>query len=157
MNSYSSLKLQQQVVDDVLTNFRDTVDVRLGSTPCEVQAMLKYIHEHLFEKSLTVGEVKRKCRLTNNNVPTRFRLSVGRGIREYIMDLRIRAAVEVLSKLEVSIHVLASAAGYTEESFSKLFRKTNGCSPLEYRREILTKENKRNGQERISREMVKPY
>ncbi|MBI3586887.1 MAG: helix-turn-helix transcriptional regulator [Ignavibacteriales bacterium] len=135
---------RQQMISGALRRFTNVLDSRLGFFPSEVQIMLRYIHEHLFEETLTVESVKEACQLKNNNVTTKFLQTVGVGTREYIVSQRLKAAASILHTTEVSIYQIAFAVGFTEETFSKLFKKKYGCTPLNYRRE----RSKRNGQEK---------
>lgn len=135
---------QLKSIEEALKRFTDLLDSRLDYFPEEVQRMLRYIHEHLFEDTLTVEKVKTACLLTDNNVTTRFRQTVGVGTRQYIVYQRLKAAASVLHTTEVKVYLLASAIGYTEETFSKLFKKAYSCSPLHYRKGRA----KRNAQEK---------
>lgn len=134
---------QQEAVKEVQRRFREILDSRLEMFPADVQSMMKYIHAHLFENTLTVDKIKRICRQANNNIVTRFRMTVGIGVREYIVNQRLKAAASVLCNTQVNIYFVASSIGYTEEAFSRLFKKTYGCTPSEYRRE----RKGQNGQE----------
>ena len=107
--------------------------------------MLKYIHNHLFENTLTINEVKSACQVRNNNIATKFRLLVGTGIREFVINHRLNAAETVLKEAKVSIYLLVNAVDYTEEAFSKLFKRVKGESPLRYCQKVLRKMDKRNG------------
>lgn len=133
---------QERIINDALRGFVNVLDSRIDFFPIEVQTMLKYIHEHLFEETLTVEKVKEACRLKNNNITTKFWQNVGTGTREYIVTQRLKAAASILHATEVSMYQVAFAVGFTEEAFSKLFKKKYGCTPLNYRRA------KKNGQEK---------
>ena len=149
---YRDMATQQQVIDEGLRRFRDLLNSHISLFPENVQRMLRYAHDHLFEETLTVERVMADCGLRNHNVTSRFRVAVGIGMHEYIVNQRLKAAASVLSKNEVNIYLVASAIGYTEEAFSRLFRQTYDCTPSEYR----DGESKGKGQEKWSRELVKP-
>lgn len=133
---------QKQIINDALRGFVNVLDSRIDFFPIEVQIMLKYIHKHLFEETLTVEKVKEACRLKNNNITTKFWQNVGTGTREYIVTQRLKAAASILHTTEANIYQIAFVVGFTEEAFSKLFKKKYGCTPLNYRRA------KKNGQEK---------
>jgi AraC-like DNA-binding protein len=123
---------QQQFIKEALKRFTELLDSRLDHFPREVQIMLRYIHQHLFDKDLTVEKIERACSLRNHNVATKFRHAVGVGPAECISNLRMEAAAFVLLKRKVEINLLADAVGYTEEGFPRRFKKVYGCSPLQY-------------------------
>jgi transcriptional regulator GlxA family with amidase domain len=122
MDRHEDIVAEREVIEDVLRGFRDTLDAHLDSHPPYVQQMLKYIHDHLFDSTLAIEEVKKACRLSNNNITTKFRHSVGLGTREYIRSQRLKVAAAILHKMDVNIYLVADAVGYTEEAFSKLFK-----------------------------------
>jgi AraC-like DNA-binding protein len=124
---------QQHVIEEGLKRFTGLLDSHLGFFPEDVQRMLRYVHDHLFEETLTVERLKADCGLKNHNVTTEFPLAVGIGTHEYIVNQRLKAAATILSKNEINIYLVASAIGYTEEAFSRLFRETYGCTPSQYR------------------------
>jgi AraC-like DNA-binding protein len=123
---------QQQIIEEALKRFTDFLNSRLDFFPVEIQEIFSCMHEHLFESSLTVEDVKMRCGLTNNNITTIFRQIVGVGMHEYIVNQRLKAAASVLRNNQVRIYLLAYAVGYSEETFSRLFKKTYGCPPLQY-------------------------
>jgi len=134
---------QQEVIEVGLKKFTDPLNSNLDLFPEEVQRILRCVHSHLFERSLTVEIVKAKCGLKNNNVTTKFRLVIGVGIREYVTSQRLKAAASILSNHQLAIYLVATAVGYTEEAFSRLFRETYDCTPSQYRE----MQSKRKGQE----------
>jgi transcriptional regulator GlxA family with amidase domain len=123
---------QQEVIQKTFQRFLSQLDQNAGAMPFEVRVILRYVHAHLFEPGLTVHAIRKACGLANNNVTTRFRRATGMGIREYVVNHRLAAAARVLSTQSVNIYLLAAAAGYTEEAFSKAFKNQYDCTPLQY-------------------------
>ena len=145
MNMFNDIFIQKQIIETILINYRKNLDSQLEYCPSDVRSVLKYLHNHLFENTLTIKEVKLACRIRNDNITAKFRLLVGKGLREYIINQRLKAAETALKEAEVSIYLLANAIGYTEEAFSKLFKRVKGESPLRYCQKVLRKMDKRNG------------
>lgn len=94
--------------------------------------MLRHVHLHLFRKSLTVEEIKEACRCKNNNIVTFFKQELETDIRRYIASRRLDAAEYVMRRKKVTISLLASCVGYTEELFWRDFKAEYGCTPLEF-------------------------
>lgn len=101
--------------------------------PClsrEVAAVLEFIHAHLFDSTLNVNRVKQCCRIRNNNISTRFRTTIGLGIREYIEALRLEAALRLLQCHRFEIYLIGMAVGYEhQETFCRAFQRHFGFLP----------------------------
>ena len=101
--------------------------------PCDLRELMVCIHDSLFEQELTVKKLKVRCRIRNDNVSTRFRHQVGRGIKEYIEMHRMRAAGQMLRHPGVSVFEVAMAVGYKHvETFYQVFQRHYGCTPGVY-------------------------
>lgn len=118
--------------------------------PRDVSEVLDYIHQHLFDPDLNVTTVRAGCRLRDNNISTRFRMALGRGIREHIEHLRLRAADQLLRESDLEVYLVAMAVGYDhQETFCRAFQRHFGASPSQTREEA--RENvKKTRQERAS-------
>jgi AraC-like DNA-binding protein len=137
-----AVAMQERIIKQELDKFKASVaEVKTDALPREVRRMLQSIHQELFEPTLRVFELKRKCGVRNNNISTDFRRALGMGIREYIEDRRIQAAMRLLAYEELEIFAIGFTVGYShEESFTRAFRRRLGRTPSQYRREIVKKE-----------------
>jgi AraC-like DNA-binding protein len=133
MNSFSEIIAQKKLIEDALVSFYSSINSQIQFYPKDIQKMLKYIHDHLFENTLTVEKVKKECGFTNNNIVTRFRHIVEQTPRKYIIKRRLEAVVEILNKSNINNFILAESIGYTEEAFSRIFRKVYGCTPIQFK------------------------
>ena len=76
-----------------------------------------------------------KC-FTLNKIVT---LYTGMTLRQYIIDLRLRSAIELLQLGQLSISQIASTVGYLDlQSFSRMFKLKMGVSPTLYRDQYIT-------------------
>lgn len=155
MNCFDDTIIQQQIIGTYLASFKVQLNSNLELYPPDLQKMLNYIHGHLFDSDLTIENVKKYCCITNNNVVSSFRNNVGLKPREYIIMKRLKASASILKNENINIYILALSIGYTEEAFSRLFKKTFGMSPLNYRHSFLREMDKRNDQEILARENIK--
>lgn len=106
--------------------------------PSDVEKAVRYIHAHLFEEALGVQEVKAGCGLRSNNLSSRFKLSVGMGIRAYIENCRLQAAMRLLWHEDLEVYLVGHAVGYAyPESFTRAFTRSVGCTPSEFRTYIV--------------------
>jgi two-component system response regulator YesN len=123
-------KLRQ--VQEALELIRDEIKPETEGLPREIADILRYIYEHLFDPTLSVGSLRVTCRLRNNNISTRFRKILGIGIREYIEALRLEAACHLLRQERCEVYLAAMAVGYFhEETFCRAFHRRFRRSPSE--------------------------
>jgi len=112
--------------------------------PPDVRAVVHYIHCHLFNEMLTVGELKRQCGIGDNNISGRFRYYVGMGIKQYIDDHRIRLAKRLLRRNQATILAIALTVGYPSHSaLTKSFKRHVGCTPSVFREREAEKKDAR--------------
>lgn len=138
-------------IERTLQDFLDGSRPREGELPREVEEIVRYIHDHLFDSSLNVNLIKVRCRLRNNNVSTRFRKIVGIGIREYIEKLRLEAAGSLLGERDLEVYLVAMAVGYQhQETFCRAFQRYFGYTPSERRLLALAAGSERIDQEKPS-------
>jgi transcriptional regulator GlxA family with amidase domain len=66
-----------------------------------------------------------------------FKRRFGVSPQKYILELRISTAKELLTSTDLPIKEIGSACGYADPHFfSRIFCKSCGVSPTEYRRGI---------------------
>ncbi|WP_162241887.1 helix-turn-helix domain-containing protein [Paenibacillus sp. Leaf72] len=65
----------------------------------------------------------------------KFKQCTGFGFSEYVQLVRIREAQRLLRETDLKIIEVAACVGIDPvANFHKLFKSTNGCSPLQYRK-----------------------
>ncbi len=125
---------KQSRIEGMLTEFRGDIPKPPPHLPWEMQQILGCVHRYLFDSDLNVTTVRRRCRLRNNNVTTRFRCAVGQGLRDYIEAGRVEAAKRLLCHPDVEIYLIAMAVGYEhQETFCRAFQRQTGRAPSEWR------------------------
>lgn len=120
---------------DVLQRFLRARKPEPGRFPREVEEMLAIIHESLFETQFSVKVLKARCRITDNNVSSRFRQKTGVPLKAYMQGLRMEAATKLLREDSAAIVDIATAVGFSyPQTFYRVFQKHYDCTPAEYRR-----------------------
>lgn len=65
---------------------------------------------------------------------TVFRKETGTGLKEYLLEVKMKYACQALARTDISISRLALNLGFSDaHNFSNAFRKVTGCSPTAYR------------------------
>jgi AraC-like DNA-binding protein len=126
---------QDERIDEHLGAFLSKKILRGDELSEELQSVLDCIHGHVFEPDLNVKTLKARCQIRDNNVSSRFRYTLGIGIKEYIESLRMEAAMLLLREEGLPVFHVAKAVGYAyEETFYRAFRRHFGCTPARHRR-----------------------
>ncbi|MDQ6422909.1 response regulator [Paenibacillus sp. LHD-117] len=98
-----------------------------------VEVAMQYIHSH-FASELTLEKVASVVYLNTVYFSQLFKQKTGGGFKEYVTQLRLDRAMELLSQSELKIGEIADRVGYSDvRHFSQIFRKKTGCTPSEYR------------------------
>jgi len=96
--------------------------------------LLGYIHSHFTEK-LCIAELAASEHLSVSRFRDVFHNTFGCSPMEYIMDLRIRYAQDLLIDTNLSIGEISQLCGYSDALyFMRLFQKKNGVSAMTYRK-----------------------
>jgi AraC-like DNA-binding protein len=83
----------------------------------------------------TLDTLAGRVGLSRTSFAERFREAVGDTPLQYLRTIRMQHAVRLLGETSHSLEQVASAVGYQDAfSFSKVFKRTLGVSPREFRR-----------------------
>ena len=94
----------------------------------------KYIQEH-FQEPLRLEDVSSIVGFNATYFSTLFKKETGQNFVDYLTELRINKAKELLCEADVSVSDAAELVGYRDlKYFSRLFKKTTGISPSDYKK-----------------------
>ena len=81
-----------------------------------------------------VAAMVKQSTLTDRTFKRRFKNATGYAPLEYVQSLRIEEAKQILETTDIPISDVATSVGYEEpNSFRRLFKRTTGISPHQYR------------------------
>jgi AraC-like DNA-binding protein len=114
------------ILDEILTcasSRRNISDQEL------VEQAIEYMKSHYMEP-ITVSELAGQYGLNNKQFAYLFQKYAGMGSNEYLIELRMRRAKELLCSTASSVMEISACVGYVDPyHFSKLFKKRTGFSP----------------------------
>jgi two-component system response regulator YesN len=100
-----------------------------------VKKTIKYMNKH-FKEKLTLGDSATHFHVNQSYLSALFKQEMGKSFTEYLTLLRLREAKKLLRETELNLTDIAYQCGFSDQSyFSKVFRKTEGLSPKEYRKQ----------------------
>lgn len=96
--------------------------------------VLDYIDKNYTEESLSLGSVACAADVSANYLSSVFSQTMQKTFTEYVTEKRMEKAKKLLRGGEKSSGKVAMEVGYKDAHyFSYVFKKTQGCSPREYR------------------------
>ena len=122
----------QQHTDDINNkeNERGTLSNSEMDLVCEIS---KFINNYP-ELSLSITELTRKTGLSPSKLQEGFKLMHGTTVSDYIRDIRLLKAEELIKNTDLNISEVVYSIGFTSRSyFSKIFRRKYNCSPKQYK------------------------
>lgn len=94
----------------------------------------RYIQQH-YREALRLEDVSSAVGFNATYFSTLFKKETGQNFVDYLTDLRIGKAKELLSGDDLSVQDVADMVGYRDlKYFSKLFKKVTGVSPSDYKK-----------------------
>lgn len=100
----------------------------------EVTEVKKYVQEHLSEK-LSVPTLAASVNMSESRFSHVFKKETGISFWEYVNQLRMDKAMELLTETDLRIGDVAEETGWENPNyFSTQFKKKTGKTPVEYRK-----------------------
>lgn len=130
--------ISSKLITDVLTLcFTVPLNRELAaqsSSAGKMQSVKEYIDVH-FAGHLSLDELSAHFFLSKYHLSREFKRIYGITLGNYILSQRITYAKELLRFSDKSIEAIAAACGIADTSyFNKVFRKSEGISPSQYRK-----------------------
>jgi two-component system response regulator YesN len=100
-----------------------------------IQQAKAYIDDHFSDPGLQMSYVAKKFNLSPNYFSTVFGQEIGETFRDYLNNLRIDHAKELLRTTNMKCGEVAYQSGYNDSHyFSTFFKKKTGFTPQQFRR-----------------------
>ena len=105
-----------------------------GRNQSVIRTALSYMEENFADDSVTLNRVAQVANVSANHFSAMFSQEMGQTFIEYLTQLRMTKAKELLCCTDKRSGEIALEVGYKDPHyFSFLFKKTQGCTPSEYR------------------------
>lgn len=132
---FSSEEEMQATASNILTR---ALAIRDRESLSRYSALIRkacaYTEEHFSDPNLTLSDAARHVHLSVNHFCTVFSQETGTTFIEYLTQLRLQRARELLENTTLRSADIAPGIGYRDPHyFSYLFKKNTGFSPREYR------------------------
>ncbi|MCX7547226.1 AraC family transcriptional regulator [Xanthomarina sp. F1114] len=122
----------QQHADDLKNPQQDTGSLTKNEIET-IQEVSRYINKD-FDNQITINQLYRQFGLSPSKLQEGFKLMHGHTVTEYIREVRIKKAEELIKNTDMNISEVVYSIGLTSRSyFSKIFKEKYNCSPKDYK------------------------
>ena len=134
----ASIKTVEQLREQVYRILTSTLAFRDRHTSSHymgtIQQAKDYIDHHYMEPELSLNEVAAHVNLSPSHFSVVFSKEASQTFKEYLTEIRIKKAKELLRTTALRSADIAYQVGYSDPHyFSHVFRKVTGLSPNEFR------------------------
>ena len=135
LDRIQSLQEIRQKIIEMVMECVSTESVADANARSKIQMAIGYIQEH-FAENLTVNVLAEHYGMSPNYFSSMFKKEMSRSAVNYITELRINQARELLYHSELSVADISKKVGYEDSQyFFRVFKKYLGMTPLQYREE----------------------
>lgn len=134
--------LEKETIDEVFMSFmqlfqkisEQTHTVKEEKNDFLMESIKEMVEENYLDQNLSLQSISLKMRMSSVYIGRIFKRSESISVAEYINEVRLRHALNLLENKDFSILEIMKLVGFSNESnFFKLFKKKTGTTPNEYR------------------------
>ncbi|NOU98172.1 response regulator [Paenibacillus sp. LMG 31456] len=101
-----------------------------------IQKAVTFMEQH-YHRDISLQEVADAVYLTPNYFANLFKERTGETMLNFLSDIRISKAKELLKQPDIKIYEVAERVGYTDAKyFGQVFKKIVGLTPVEYKKAV---------------------
>ena len=137
-NDYYRMGLAYRFLGLAVESWEKSTDGETRKTDMTVDDYVHYAVRFIqsnYASSIKVNDVADYIGINRTYLTSIFKEKMDKSPQEFLMQVRMSKACELLLNTDVPINVVAREVGYEDQmAFSKMFRKKNGLSPDQYRK-----------------------
>ena len=98
-----------------------------------LRSMIAYINQHYPER-ITLAEIAKIAGVSEREASRCFKKTIGQSPMEYLIKYRLNQSKKLLLETNMTITAICQQCGFSDSAyFGKVFRKSYGMTPSEYR------------------------
>ena len=136
-NIYSEVQEKLKDYKEQLVEHDDGLSVKVPARtewPYQIVRTHNFTNKYLFDSRMTVGWLRKQCRVNGKSFAAQFELCTGFGPKQYILHHRIEASKQLLKHSEANITQIALALGFRSVSaFCNAFKIKENTRPTRWR------------------------
>ncbi len=135
VNSQSEHELKQRIMDHVHDICSKIEESKQNERLSIVNEAEKYLEQNYSDPQLDLSKLSEALHVSISYISKEFKRVKGKTVIEYLTDVRMNKAKELLKDTDMKVFEISLNIGYEDANyFSYNFRKHIGVSPLKYRK-----------------------
>ncbi len=123
--------LHEKYTDKLIRNTQEYLSQKKG-----LNRVIQYLHDN-FTQDVSLDQMAEMLYVSKYHFCHLFKEETGKTLKEYVNDLRINRAVDLLSSTDMSMTGIADVCGFNDSNyFSRVFRQVMGVSPSAFKRDL---------------------
>lgn len=136
LNQYERLEQLEQFTVGALDSFIERIREKRGSRERNetIDKAKLYIQKHYMRSDMSLNLLAGEFHISISHLSKLFKEQMECNFIDYLMEVRMNQAKELLSGTEAKIRDIAEQVGYSNvNSFVRIFKKMTGLTPTEFR------------------------
>lgn len=137
IDTNKNLKILSNLYDflfELLNEFPNLINSNKNAQQAYLDEALLYIQLN-FQDNISVMDIANHLSIDRSYLHRIFKKNLNLSPQEYILNLKLEKATELLSTTSLTIGDIARSVGYSDTMlFSKTFKKYKSCTPSKYRK-----------------------
>ena len=126
-------KLRKWFIDKISEACRNVMSRRENRSNGVIDRAREYIHNN-YKNDISLDDVSREIDISPYYFSKIFKEAMGENFIEYLTNIRIEKAKELLDNTDMSMKEICIEVGYSNPNyFSRIFKKNVGVTPTEYK------------------------
>lgn len=136
-------RLKEQIIFQQLILYLQTESVRIPTSAEEVSKQtIAYIQEHYSDETMKMDKISKQLLFHSDYITRCLQKTLGVTPIQYLTTYRFSIAKQLLATTNIKLEAISKQVGIQDNTyFSRLFKKVEGITPIEYRR-IANREGK---------------
>jgi len=137
VGDYVLKPIKARELEDALRNCATRLDDACLEAQPEGRQLVQYIREH-FSSPLSLDQMADKFNFSPKYISCLVKNEVGQGFSDFLLSLRMKAAIELLGRTRQDVKAIALSVGYEDQQyFHRVFKKKTGKTPVQFRQDLL--------------------
>ena len=129
-------ELRKWFLDKMVNACRAIRDQKEDQSNSAVKKAMLYIQEN-YSRDISLDDVSSQVNISPYYFSKLFKQETGGNFIEYLTEVRLRNARELLKDSGLSIKEICAESGYSDPNyFSRIFKKYEGVTPSEFRERL---------------------